>query len=105
MDGNGRHSGVLTDDDWEAMYCELITHTGWTREYIRRYVTLKQAYDLFAHWGKNPPLQRMLATILGYQQKPSKPPSIEEINEFIPAQTVSADEFDQLLQSKPYFLH
>ena len=31
--------------------------------------------------------------------------SIEEINEFIPAQTVSADEFDQLLQSKPYFLH
>ena len=68
-------------------------------------IDLHRANTLIKHWGTNPPLQRMIAAYLGFgKNEQQQSGSIEEASEFIPAATVSSEEFDALLKKHGLFV-
>ena len=68
-------------------------------------IDLHRANVLIKHWGTNPPLQRMIAAYLGLgATEKQQSGSIEEASEFIPATTVSSEEFDAILKKHGLFV-
>lgn len=81
------------------MYAHVVACTGWTWDYIAENVDLPRLKALNLYWSDNPPLHRMVASFLGIEpaKTPQQTASLEEAAEFIPANRVSASEFDAIL--------
>lgn len=45
----------LSEIDWGELRSQVITHTGWTWEYVGEYLTLPRLQALTKYWSKNPP--------------------------------------------------
>ena len=94
--------GLLTREDWDELYCEIIDRTGWTWDYVGRRLTLRKAFALMKHLRANPSLQYMIGRTLGYDMGvKSAPASLEEIAEFIPVNKLSAEEFNRSIDAHP----
>lgn len=84
--------------DWPAIYAHLIASTGWTWEYIAEHVDLPRLKALTDYWQQQPPVHVMVAAYLGCSKKTSQQP-IQNASEFVPVNTVTAPEFDEVLRS------
>lgn len=55
--------------DWDEVYAEVITATGWTWEYLDEFVTLPRLNAITRHWLKFPPVHITAALFAGIENK------------------------------------
>lgn len=55
--------------DWDEVYSNLITITGWTWEYIDDFMNLPRLTALISYWRKHPPVHVLVAGLAGYKAK------------------------------------
>lgn len=87
--------------NWPALYARIAYCTGWTIPHIRDELDLPTLDALRAQWHAFPPLPVLVAHYLGAarpQAASTEPAGLDE-QDLIPAQRLSAGEFDQLLAS------
>lgn len=85
---------------WPALYAFIAYCTGWTIPHIRDELDLPAVESLHAQWRQYPPLPMMVAHYLGVARpaRPKAPASLDE-QDAMPAQRMSAREFDDLVAS------
>jgi len=59
-----------------------VTATGWTWEYVDRYVTLKRYYALLDYWQYSPPINESAALFFGIKKPEKTNKKVEIIETF-----------------------
>ena len=79
------------------MIAHIAASTGWTWDYIADNIDLPRAQSLSKYWQQHPPVHILLAAYVGYTAPTLGNPNEQDA---LPAQTLSEDEFNQLLKEK-----
>lgn len=74
-----------------------MTSTGWTWDYIAEHVDVPRLLAINKYWDAHPPVHLLVAGYMGYEPKQNAT-SLEEAAEYVPVNTVTAEEFEDILK-------